>query len=407
MNQQRRIAVIGAGASGILAALEAARMGCYVLLFDANPAVGRKLLVTGSGRCNITNQNVSAEKYACADQNFLRQLLGRFGHAELRRYLYDLGILIYATSDGWCYPYSDSAAAVVDAFSVALQQPNIELHLQARVTDLRWVKGAFKLAVDQVPDLYSVERVVLAAGGRAYPNLGARGDWVNPLARMGHTVLPLRPALAPLEADMKPYSRLQGVRLDAGVRLWDGKQLLGETLGNLIFTEWGLNGPGVMDLSHLVSARPGKALSLTLNLLADHETDFRAWLDEHRGSRLPLRVALEAALPPKLPPVLLDLAGLKGETALGAVPLPDLQRLLGIVSGLRFRVKGTRGFEHCQLSAGGVPVTEVNPLTLESLRVPGLHLAGEVLDVVGPCGGYNLQFAFSSGALAGRGAAAH
>jgi predicted Rossmann fold flavoprotein len=225
------------------------------------------------------------------------------------------------------------------------------------------------------------------------------------LERLGHTVLPKRPALAPVLADLGSLLPLQGVRLDAGVTLWRGSQRLASSRGNLIFTQWGLNGPAVMDISHHISAHLPCDLELSLNLLAFFEEEFDHLLAQKRASRMPLKVFLGAFFPPKVSAAYLKNARLSEETLMGQVSESAIKRLIGSLKDTRLPVKGVRDFEYCQISAGGVPVGEVDPQTLESRVVKGLFLTGETLDVVGPCGGYNLQYAFSSGALAGRAAA--
>jgi predicted Rossmann fold flavoprotein len=200
---------------------------------------------------------------------------------------------------------------------------------------------------------------------------------------------------------MHSYEKLQGVRLDALVRLYENNNLLAETTGNLIFTSWGLNGPAVMDLSHHISSRPGEKLKLTLNPLFSSESALSDLINRQRNLPTPLKVILGAVLPPKVAPVLLPMVGIAATEKLNEVSDRDLEKLFAMLTAIPFKVTGVRGFEFCQVSAGGVPVSEVDPLTMRSSVVPGLSLAGEVLDVVGPCGGYNLQFAFSSGAIAG------
>jgi predicted Rossmann fold flavoprotein len=249
------------------------------------------------------------------------------------------------------------------------------------------------------------ERAILCAGGSAYPTLGARGELFGGLASLGHMVLPQRPALAPLLADAGALKALRGLRFDAcAVLLADGRRLA-ETHGNLIFTDWGLNGPAVMDLSHHVQALPGAALTLALDFTAFFKPQYEALLARARSEGLPAHVLLNAFFPPKAGQVFLKAAGISADAALDKPDEQALRRLNATLTDSRLKVKGTRGFEFSQLSAGGVPVTEADPLTLASRTVPGLFLAGETLDVVGPCGGFNLQFAFSSGALAGLAAA--
>jgi len=402
-----KVAIIGAGASGMAAALQAAWQGADVTLFERNDQPGRKLLVTGSGRCNISNAAAAAEKYTCADPAWMADLLARFGVQDVIAWLAALGIPVRQTSDGWYYPLSDSAQSVVEAFSGALRLAGVNLAASARVTSIRARGQGFTVSYsrDQAEQQAAFDRVVVAAGGRAQPALGSRGELFPELERLGHTVLPLRPALAPVLADLGGLQPLQGMRLDAGVTLWQGSRCLSGTRGNLIFTKWGLNGPAVMDLSHHVSARPQANLHLSLDALAFVQDEFDRLLAQKRTSRLPARVFLGAFFPPRAAGIFLKNARLPEEAPLGQVEDSALEHLVKYLKDIRLPVKGLRGFEYCQLSAGGVPVNQADPLTLESRLVKGLFLAGETLDVVGPCGGYNLQFAFSSGVLAGKAAA--
>ncbi|MBC7236586.1 MAG: aminoacetone oxidase family FAD-binding enzyme [Chloroflexi bacterium] len=405
MARGRRIGVVGAGPAGILAALEAAHLGARVLLFDTNPMIGRKLLVTGNGRCNISNVHATAAAYHCADARFLEMAFRRFGHPETVERLRELGILIYATPDGWCYPLSESAAAVADLFAAALELAGVEIRLKTKITALRPRGDGFTLEAGGPGQTYEVDRVVVATGGKAHPALGSKGEFFAVLEALGHTVLPIRPALVPLVADMRRLHKLQGVRLDAGLTLWEGERRLGHDVGNLLFTSTGLSGPAAMNLSYLVSARPHAPLTATIDLLAIHREALFALVACKRHEPWPLSALLGAVWPQKVPPVVLQLADLPAQVRMTELTDDALNRLFDLAGHIEVPIKGTRGFEQAQLSTGGVPVTEVHPETMASRIVPGLHLAGELLDVHGPCGGYNLQFAFTSGALAGRGAA--
>ncbi len=404
------IAIIGAGPAGMTAALYAACSGPQqVTLLDANAVVGRKLLVTGSGRANLSNSRVSAERYTCADPAWMATLLLKFGYENLMRFFESLGVLTWSTADGWTYPLSDSAQSVAAAFEPALRRAGVNVLLEHQITAIRKTEEGFALQIQGQEEL-TCDKLIVAAGGKAYPTLGSRGELFPVLKALGHTVLPLVPALAPVTCEMRDYRKLQGVRLDAHVMLYEERagrgsaptmQLVGETTGNIIFTEWGLNGPGVMDLSHHISRHPESRFVIRLNFLPRDEKAVRNLVQQHRREAMPLAVIPGSSLPPKLTAFLINKAGLHSDAALDQVSDAQLEKLFALITALPLQVTGVRGFEYCQVSAGGVPVTEVDPATMQSLNIPGLYLVGETLDVVGPCGGYNLQFAFSSGAAAG------
>lgn len=410
MSARLRVGVVGAGPAGIMAALAAAERGAETLLFDTNEMVGRKLSVTGNGRCNLSNLNACAARYVCDDLSFMEATLAQMGPRETLAHLRAYGVLTYATPDGWCYPLSDSAATVMGALDAALRLAGVALHLKTKVSDLIPVRTgrnqSWRLTLGGGSHALAVDRVVVATGGKAYPALGSRGELFPILERLGHTIAPIFPALAPLTAEMRPFHRLQGVRLDVGLRVYEGEHLLGETVGNLMFTDTGFSGPAAMDLSYLVSARGAAELCAEIDLLPHHREKVEELFASQREQALPVRVALGAALPAKLPPVLLEWAAIPPEATLAALDAAVLERLWRLTGHLRARLTGTRGFQFAQLSTGGVPVTEVTPGVMASRVQAGLYLAGETLDVIGPCGGYNLQWAFASGALAGLAAGA-
>ncbi len=396
------IGIIGAGASGIFAALTAAQGGAHVTLFDHNAEIGKKLLVTGSGRCNLTNAALSAEKYTCADQSWMQAFLQAFPLQALLAELDSLGIPTHHSDDGWYYPLSDSAHSVVDILRQALLARGVELRLSTQVVDF-WQQGSgftVRLPSGEPARTQSFDRLVVAAGGKAYPALGSRGELFPTLARLGHTIVPLVPALGPLTLQLGVWKALQGLRFDVKTGIWAGEELLGESFGNVIFTAWGMNGPGVMNLSHLAAQRQGEQLSLSLDFGAAFGQEWERRLAKDNPA--PLKAVLEAFFSPKAAEFFLAQAHVPPEARLRELSRAQMQQPSSILRATRLPITGTKGFEHSQVSAGGVPVGEVDPCTCQSRFIPGLYLVGETLDVVGPCGGFNLHFAFGSGCLAGR-----
>ncbi|HPY33400.1 MAG TPA: aminoacetone oxidase family FAD-binding enzyme [Anaerolineaceae bacterium] len=394
------IAVIGAGASGIFAALAAARPGNRVTLYDHNAEIGKKLLVTGSSRCNISNALVGAESYTCADEGWIRVFFQAYPPERLRNLLNTLGIPIYNTADGWYYPLSNSAQSVVEILKADLHAVGVELALSTQVVDLRRAEGGFALRFPSGEPARErfFDKVVLAAGGKAYPALGSRGELFPCLSRLGHSVVPLVPALGPLSLSLGKFQALQGLRFDVGTAVYAGSQRLGSSFGNVIFTAKGLNGPGVMNISHLAARQGAENLRLELDFSEAFGSAFSESALKHIGSTDPQNF-LNRFFSPKASRFFLEYAGYGKEKA--QWDKSAAQRLTAALRHVSLPILGTRSFDESQLSAGGVPVSEVRPDTCESTRVPGLYLVGETLDVVGPCGGYNLHFAFTSGTLAG------
>ncbi len=396
------IGIIGAGASGIFAALTAARSGAHVTLFDHNAEIGKKLLVTGSGRCNLTNAALSPEKYTCADPAWMQAFLQAFPLQALLAELDTLGIPTHHSDDGWFYPLSDSAHSVVDILRQALIAHGVELRLSTEVVDF-WQQGggfAVRLPSGEPARTQSFDKLVVAAGGKAYPALGSRGELFPMLERLGHSVVPLVPALGPLTLSLGAWKALQGLRFDVKTGIWARGELLGESFGNVIFTAWGMNGPGVMNLSHLAARRPDQKLSLSLDFGAAFGQEWERRLAKDNPATL--KAVLEAFFPPKAAEFFLAQAHIPPEARMRELSRAQMQQLQGILRATRLPITGIKGFEQSQVSAGGVPVGEVDARTCQSRLVPGLYLVGETLDVVGPCGGFNLHFAFGSGCLAGR-----
>jgi predicted Rossmann fold flavoprotein len=397
-----KIAVIGSGPAGLMAALLTSQDGYEAIIIDSNEHVGRKLLVTGAGRCNLSNSKIAAGRYACENIPWLKMVLNHFTREHLLNFLDTIGIPTYSTFDGWYYPVSESAHAVVDAFDAALDSRHVGKMMRKQVTGIERSGKSFNVMLHR--DAVIADRVIIACGGKAYPSLGSDGNLFDTIRELGHNIHPILPALAPVTADMRKLKGLQGVRLDACVSLKQNGTILGETTGNIIFTDWGLNGPGVMDLSYLISKYPGNDLYLELNLLHKYESGLRKTFADRKGSAMPVLVAVQSILPPKMAVFIISTAGIPPEMPLSKLKDSESDLVLKLMTQFQLKVTGTRGFDHCQVSTGGVALEEVNPETMESLIVPGLFFAGEVLDVTGPCGGYNLQFAFSTGAVAGMGA---
>lgn len=399
-----KTAVIGAGASGIMAALQASKGGMQVVLFEHNPSIGKKLLVTGSGRANLSNENLDPTLYHCDDPDWMATFLKSFGFTELNELLEKLGIPTIKTDDGWLYPLSQSAQSVVEILKERLEEAGIDLRLTSEVEWFSLNEGRFELKINQNGEEYkeAFDALVIAAGGKAYPDLGSKGALFPVLKSLGHTVLPISPALGPIFAELGIFKALKGQRFDVVSSIYLGDERLASSYGNLIITEKGFNGPGVMNLSHHLGLQQGKELTLQINFLApfwEGMAEDLADLEKAQGS---LRGLLLRALNPKAVDFFLDQAKIPATTKLKALQGKELLQLLRIASDNRFKIIGGGDFKNSQTKVGGVSVNEVDPESFESKIIPRLYLVGETNNVTGPCGGYNLHYAFGSGFLAGK-----
>jgi hypothetical protein len=243
--------------------------------------------------------------------------------------------------------------------------------------------------------------LVLGAGGKAYPELGSRGELFGALENLGHHVQALLPALGPIFADLGAFKELKGQRFDVLASIWHDQERLGQTTGNIIINQGGFSGPGVMNLSHLVALHPDANLTLRLNFIAPFWSDLADILTGQVAHPRSLRAGLLRYFTPKAADFFIRQAGLDPKFKLNALSEEQIRQLLEVTAEAKFRVSGAGSFKNSQVSVGGVPVGEVDPISMESRLVPGLYLVGETLDVAGPCGGFNLHFAFGSGYLAG------
>lgn len=391
-----RVAVIGGGASGLMAACALARAGVDVTVLERQPRVGKKLLATGNGRCNFTNIYASKENYHGA-RDVAANILAAFPPARVLAEFEKLGVPARIDSEGRAYPASNMAASVLDSLRLALSEAG-----GAERTDFEVVKierGFRVLAKDGAA--LACDRVLVATGGPAAPSLGGTRGGHALLTGLGHRVTKLMPAITPIRTELPPLKGLKGQRARCRVTLLDGERPVQAEFGEILFTETGVSGICVMQLS-----RRSQGLSdarLSVDFTPEAEDGFL----ERRAEALPnrgLEDFLNGLLPRRIGWAVVRTAGI-GDPARRASSLTQAE-LAALGCALRafpLRVTGVMGFEAAQVTAGGADMDEFDPATMESRRVPGLFVAGEVCDVDGDCGGYNLQWAWSSALAATRG----
>ena len=396
------VIVIGGGASGILAALTAAENpNNRVLLLERQQRIGRKLLATGNGRCNLTNTAAAPENYHGEDPDFVRPALSAFGPEDALRYFHRLGLLTAEEYGGRVYPLSNSANSVLDVLRLTLDRAGVEQRCAAPAKAIRREKRGFLVEIDG--ESLRADAVILACGGAAGAKLGGVMDGYQLAKSLGHKRTGLYPALVQLVTEPEYPRALKGVRAESALTLKRRGFPLAESRGELQFTDNGVSGPAVFDLSR-AAATGGEGLTLHICLLPLEEPEILSLLRERQAGypELPASEILTGMLHNRLGRMLAKYAGLNANTPLWELTEAELAALARACVDFRLPVKGTEGFDHAQVTAGGLRTADFDPRTLESRLVPGLFACGELLDVDGDCGGYNLQWAWASGRLAGR-----
>ena len=398
-----RIAIIGAGASGMAAAISAAASGAHqVLLLERQARVGRKLLATGNGRCNLTNRQTHPGRYHGSSPDFVRPALDAYPVDSTLDFFQTLGLYTVTEPGGRVYPWSDQANSVVDVLRFALDRRNIQLRTGTEIVSVKKTAEGFRLK-DQNGQSYEADRLIVSCGGAAGTKLGGGLSGYQLLRSLGHHCTKLFPSLVQLKTDPALVRGLKGVRASAELRLTLNDALLDKAQGEVQFTEYGVSGPAVFDLSRSAAAAEGCVLHLDL-LPGCRAEELLSSLCI-RISRFPSLLAedlLTGILHNRLGRMLVRAAEIGLNTPLTSLNWEQLNRVVELCGELALPVTGTMGMEGAQVTAGGIVTREFDPATLQSRIVPGLYATGEVLDVDGDCGGFNLQWAWSSGLLAGQ-----
>lgn len=407
------VAIIGGGAAGLLAGIAAAQDGAKVTIFEKMRIPGKKMLITGKGRCNITNACELPEiiKNLPGNGRFLNSALRGFTNDDIVYLLESNGLPTKVERGGRIFPVSDTAKDVVDTLVKIYSQLGGRLQTDKKVLEIVCKDGAVA-GIKTIDGFYAADAVVLAAGGASYPGTGSDGSGAKLAKKAGHTIVPLKPSLVPLESDYPYVEDLQGLSLRnvEATLLGDGKKL-GVEFGEMLFTHFGVSGPIVLSLSNLAAKAlsEGKDVELVIDLkpaLSEAKLDARIQRDFVEYSRKQLVNGMKDLLPQRLIPVVCDMAFLDEEKFINQISREERHRLMKTLKGFSVPITGTRPIAEAIVTAGGVSVKEINPKTMESKLVKGLYFAGEVMDVDGYTGGFNLQAAFSSGYAAGRAAAA-
>lgn len=410
-----KVIIIGGGAAGLLAAISAAQRGADVTILERMERAGRKLMITGKGRCNITNHCTMDEMIAHIPGNgkFLFGAFHRFTNEDMIALLESHGLKTKVERGGRVFPQSDKASDVVRTLEGILYGLGGKIFFHRRITQLACQEGKVSAVYDTDGRYYEADTFIIAAGGASYPRTGSTGDGYDLAQQAGHTIIAPSPALVPLNCDLGDMKALQGLSLrNVEASLWDKGKLVGKEFGEMLFTHFGVSGPIILTLSREAAryfkAHPQGFLNLSIDLkpaLTREQLDARLQRDFQKYSRKGLKAGMHDLLPQALIPFVIEEACLVPEQPVNQLTRKERLRLVDVLKGFPLPVTGTRPLEEAIVTSGGVSIKEISPSTFASRLYPNLFFAGEVMDVDGFTGGYNLQAAFSSGYVAGKEAA--
>lgn len=405
-----KVIIAGGGAAGMMAAVAAADAGHDVVLYEKNEKLGKKLYITGKGRCNLTN-NSDVEgllKNVVRNPKFLYSAFYSFDSMAVMDFYEKEGLPLKTERGNRVFPQSDKSSDVIRTLQRALERRGVEIHLNTAVKELCIEDGECVGVVagsGQRGHSEKADAVIVATGGISYPSTGSTGDGYRFAEACGHIIQETMPSLVPFLVKEDYISKMQGLSLrNVELVIREGKKVLFQELGEILFTHFGVSGPLVLSASSVVSGKDLKKLSAHIDLkpaLSTAQLDERILRDFKEMINYDFKNSLHKLLPAKMIPVLVELTGIPPEKKVNEVTKQEREGLVELLKGFPFTIEGLRGYNEAVITRGGVSVREVNPATMQSKKVPNLYFAGEVLDLDARTGGYNLQIAWSTGYLAG------
>ena len=404
----RKIIVVGGGAAGMMAAVTAARKGKNVLLLEKNVKLGKKLFITGKGRCNITNSAEIDELFSAVVSNpkFLYSSFYSLTNDQVIEFFEELGVKTKVERGGRVFPESDHSSDVIRALEQELKRLGAEIRLRTEVKEILAEGGRAKGVRLSSGEKLNADAVIIATGGISYPSTGSTGDGYRFARECGHKVTELSPALVPMEVEEWYAKELMGLSLrNIEIRITDGKKKLYEEFGEMLFTHYGVTGPVILSASSIVGKKL-KEHPLTLHIdlkpaLTEEQLDKRVLREFEANHNRQFKNAADSLFPAKLKPVIVELSGIPEEKKVNEVTKEERLRFVRMIKDFSMTLTAMRGYNEAIITKGGVSVKEIDPGTMESRLVNRLYFAGEVLDLDAVTGGYNLQIAWSTGYLAG------
>ena len=407
-----RVVVIGGGAAGMMAAIIAARGGSQVVVLEKNEKLGKKLFITGKGRCNVTNACDMEELFGsvCTNEKFLYSAFYGFTNEQTMEFFEDLGLKLKTERGSRVFPASDKSSDVISALQREMKRLGVEICYECTAKKLLTEEGCVTGVIAQEngkEKTYSADKVIVATGGLSYPSTGSTGDGFKLAEALGHQISKCSPALVPMEIKENFYKELQGLSLkNVALKIQCGKKTVYEDFGEMLFTHFGVSGPLVLTGSSYLAPYLLKQQTAVLHLdlkpaLTEEQLDERILRDFNKFVNKQYKNSLDELLPRKLIPVIISLSGIDSEKKVNLITREERKQLISAIKDMTMEVTGFREYKEAIITHGGIKVKEVNPSTMESKLVKGLYFAGEVLDLDAVTGGFNLQIAWSTGYVAG------
>lgn len=404
-----RVGIVGGGAAGMMAAITAARNGERVTLLEGNDRLGKKILSTGNGKCNLGNEKLGVDSYNTGRPDMLADFLGRFGTEDTLSFFRGIGLMI-KSRNGYLYPACEQAAAVLDVLRYEVKAVGVEVVTDFKAESVERGRRSKLLKVEGKDGVFSFDRVILACGGKAAPKTGSDGSGYRIARQLGHSLVPTVPALVQLRCREEYLKSVAGVRADARISVYFQGKCVAQERGELQLTDYGISGIPVFQLSRtvnyiLVGGDKPAEVAVCIDFLPDYtDEEFRMLCTgrSHLRGQRTVEEFFTGMLHKKLILLFIKLVGLKSAEAVSGADERKLEKVYELCRDWRLHVTGSNSYDSAQVCAGGVPLDEVTE-ALESRLVPGVYFAGEILDVDGKCGGYNLQWAWCSGFIAGKG----
>lgn len=401
---KENIIIVGGGAAGMIAAIAARRNGSEVTILERNDRVGKKILATGNGRCNYTNINLSTINYHGKNSKFTYSALGSFNVDMTIEFFERLGITPFIEENGKVFPMSLQSSSVLDVLRLEIENLGIKIKLEASVKSIKKDKY-FTLELENGEKIRG-SKVILATGGKAMPASGSDGSGYNLVKELGHTIVETFPGLVQLKLEGNSFRNLKGIKFPGKVILYSGNKFLLEDFGDILFTDYGISGPPILQISRTALEYLNNKKEAKLNISIIHSQSKEKLFDylDKRFIYMKNRTIEESLIGlinKRLIPTILKEVGIKKDKKVFGISKKEIKDISKILTDWEFKIIGSKGWKDAQVTAGGVSTDEIDSKTMESKKCKGLYIVGELLDIDGDCGGFNLQWAWSSGYIAG------